>query len=70
MSLGTTGGLWRSSNYGKSFTQIQAVQRALLFTFGLAVPASDVPAHYVLGTSGNETSVFTSSDFGSTWDGI
>lgn len=69
VSLGS-GGLWGSSNYGKSFTQVSQVEWALLFAFGKEAPGSSVPAVYVLGTIGSVQSVFVSNDLGASWEGI
>ncbi|WP_181592909.1 cadherin-like beta sandwich domain-containing protein [Paenibacillus sp. YN15] len=64
------GGLFRSSDSGRNFTKIAAVQEALLFSFGKNAPGSSVPSVYVYGRINNQDGIFRSDDLGATWTRI
>lgn len=69
ISLAGNGGLWKSNNYGKTFSQVSSVSSSLLLCFGKSKPGTSVPAVYLMGTVNGVQSVFVSSDLGSTWEG-
>jgi xyloglucan-specific exo-beta-1,4-glucanase len=63
-----SGGLYRSTDGGASFTKLLKVTRAYLFAFGKPAPGSSTPALYLYGRiddSGDE--IFRSLDLGATW---
>jgi photosystem II stability/assembly factor-like uncharacterized protein len=60
-------GLYRSSDYGKTFTKLANVQEALMFAFGKNKPGRSNPAVYVYGRINNANGVFRSDDMGETW---
>lgn len=60
-------GLFRSSDSGRNFTKITAVQEALLFSFGKNAPGSSIPSVYVYGRINNQDGIFRSDDLGATW---
>ena len=63
-------GLFRSSDGGRNFTRVAAVQQALLFSFGKNAPGSSLPAAYVYGRVNNQDGIFRSDDLGVTWTRI
>ena len=62
-------GLWRTTDGGKTFTQIDStiVQWADVIGFGKAAPGSDYPAIYITGKVSGKTGVFMSKDQGASW---
>lgn len=67
---GTSGGLYRSSSYGNSFTKITNVSDARLIAFGKNIAGKAYPAVYLFGTVSGITGVFRSTDFGVSWTRI
>lgn len=70
VSMGDQGGLWKSSDFGLSFSIVSSVSYSLLFCFGKNEPGVEGPAVYVMGTVKGIQSVFVSSDLGNSWQGI
>lgn len=64
-----TKGLWRTSDGGKSFSQIDpaVVQSADVIGFGKAAPGSEYPSIYITGKVSGKTGIFMSKDEGATW---
>lgn len=63
-------GLFRSSDGGRNFTRLAAVQQALLLSFGKGAPGGSIPSAYVYGRVNNQDGVFRSDDLGATWTRI
>ena len=61
------GGLFRSTNSGSSFVNINTVAVANLVGFGMAAPSQNYPAVFVAGTIGGVYGFFRSDDQGATW---
>lgn len=62
-----SGGLYRSSNAGDSFTKLANVQRAKHFAFGKGRLGYSNPTVFVYGTVDNTVGIFRSDDLGVTW---
>lgn len=67
-----TGGLFKSTNYGSSFTKVSNVKECAALSFGKAKPGSGQPAAiYIFGKlssdSQSENRLYRSDDMGSTW---
>ncbi|UUU23749.1 RICIN domain-containing protein [Streptomyces sp. DSM 40750] len=60
-------GLLHSTDGGRSFTTVGAVQSASALGFGKAAPGASYQALYLLGTVKDVTGVFRSTDKGATW---
>jgi photosystem II stability/assembly factor-like uncharacterized protein len=61
------GGLYHSTNSGKSFTKLPDVNAAHSLGFGLHAPGVRYPTVYLNGTVNNIAGVFRSTDVGRTW---
>jgi sugar lactone lactonase YvrE len=61
------GGLYRSTNFGATFTKLSAVASAYQFDFGKAAPSATHPAVFIWGKVGTITGFFRSDDTGATW---
>ena len=67
---GSAYGIYQSTNYGASFTQVSGIVSATAIAFGAAGPGSSQPATvYALGQKSGDTNdwVYESDDMGSTW---
>ena len=62
-----SGGLYHSTNAGRAFTKLEAVNEAYSLGFGKAPPGRDWPALYLAGKVGNLQALFRSDDNGATW---
>lgn len=60
-------GLYRSTNFGATFTKLSAVASAYQFDFGKAKPGSTHPAVFIWGKIGTTVGFFRSDDTGATW---
>ncbi|TDW76698.1 RICIN domain-containing protein [Kribbella pratensis] len=60
-------GLLHSTDGGRNFTALTPVQSASALGFGKAAPGTNYQALYLIGTVGNVTGVFRSTDTGDTW---
>ena len=60
-------GLYRSTNFGATFTKISAVASAYQFDFGKAKPGTTHPAVFIWGKIGGTVGFFRSDDIGVTW---
>ncbi|WP_223066994.1 carbohydrate binding domain-containing protein [Paenibacillus caui] len=60
-------GLYRSTNSGDTFSKIQGVQKAYLFSFGKNAPGKTNPAVFVYGIVKQKEGIFRSDDNGVTW---
>ncbi|CAM3300789.1 hypothetical protein KIPE111705_00645 [Kibdelosporangium persicum] len=65
--LAGTGGLWRSTDSGTTFTKLATVQEADNMGFGKAAPGKTYPALYAIARIGGVHGVFRSDDTGATW---
>lgn len=66
----TDQGLYRSSNGGETFTQIEGVDYAEGFGFGKAAPNTDNPTLFVSGNIEGSMGVFGSTDLGNSWSQV
>ncbi|SDK64003.1 hypothetical protein SAMN04487820_110135 [Actinopolyspora mzabensis] len=64
------GGLWHSTDSGKSFSRISGVADSDNIGFGKSAPGSDYPAMYSIATIDGVTGVFRSDDAGRSWTRI
>lgn len=64
---GTTGGLWRSTDSGTSFTKLTNVTEAMNIGLGKAAPGQSYPALFSVATVGGLRGIFRSDDVGATW---
>ncbi|MEY3896579.1 MAG: hypothetical protein RLZZ214_2099, partial [Verrucomicrobiota bacterium] len=62
-----TSGLYRSTDFGATFTKLTAVAEVHQFDFGKAAPAATHPAVFIWGKIGTTTGFFRSDDTGATW---
>ena len=60
-------GLYRSTNFGATFTKLTAVAEVYQFDFGKAAPAATHPAVFIWGKVGTTVGFFRSDDTGATW---
>ncbi|MFJ9824184.1 RICIN domain-containing protein [Streptomyces sp. NPDC101160] len=60
-------GLLHSTDGGRTFTTLTAVQSASALGFGKAAPGASYQALYLIGTVKDVTGVFRSTDKGATW---
>lgn len=60
-------GLYRSDNYGKTFTKISGASVAYGFDVGAKAPCSEHETLFVLGTVNGNKGVFRSTDLGESW---
>ena len=67
MSLDGNSGLYKSSDFGDTFTKVASVQNAKLFSFGKSAPGRLNPTVFVYGKINDEVGVFRSDDMGNTW---
>ena len=63
-------GLYRSSNGGETFTQIEGVEYVDGFGFGKSAPNTDNPTLFVSGTIEGSMGVFGSTDLGDSWSQV
>ncbi len=63
-------GLYRSTNFGATFTKLTAVASAYRIDFGKAKPGSSHPAAFIWGKIGTTVGFFRSDDTGATWTRI
>ncbi|MGW8397156.1 RICIN domain-containing protein [Streptomyces lydicus] len=64
---GSAKGLLHSTDGGRTFTTLKAVQSASALGFGKAAPGASYQALYLIGTVKDVTGVFRSTDKGATW---
>ncbi|MEU8679405.1 cellulose binding domain-containing protein [Streptomyces sp. NPDC048560] len=62
-----TGGLWRSTDSGASFTKAAGVDSGVGIGYGKAAPGSTYPALYLAGSVGGVDGVHASDNAGGTW---
>jgi sugar lactone lactonase YvrE len=60
-------GLYRSTNFGASFTKLSSVAEVYQFDFGKAAPSATHPAVFIWGKVGTTVGFFRSDDTGATW---
>jgi photosystem II stability/assembly factor-like uncharacterized protein len=60
-------GLWKTSNGGKTFSKITAIDRAKLFSWGASAPNHDLPTAYCYGTIEGKWGLYRSVDMGKNW---
>jgi len=60
-------GLYRSTDSGKTFTQLDGVEEIHAFGFGKAAPGADFPALYLIGVVGGLRGIFRSDNTGVNW---
>jgi hypothetical protein len=65
--LGSSGGLYHSTNSGTSFTKLSNVSSAYGIGFGAAASYSSYPTIFMIGVVSGTTGFFRSTDGGSTW---
>ncbi|TAE78629.1 MAG: hypothetical protein EAZ65_04525 [Verrucomicrobia bacterium] len=63
-------GLYRSTNFGATFTKLSAVAEVYQFDFGKAKPGSAHPTVFIWGKVGTTVGFFRSDDTGATWTRI
>ncbi len=63
-------GLYRSTNFGASFTKISAVSEAYMFGFGKASPTGNYPAVFLWGKVSGVVGFFRSDNAGTSWTRI
>ena len=63
-------GLYRSTDAGETFTQINGVEDAEAIGFGKAAPGKDNPTIFVSGEIKGQMGVFGSTDMGNSWSRI
>jgi len=68
--LATGSGLFHSTNFGASFTNVGTVQQAFNLGFGKAAPWSHSPTLYLSGQVNDLLAIFRSTDAGATWKRI
>lgn len=62
-----TSGLYRSTNFGATFTKLSNVTEVYQFDFGKPKPGSSHPTVFIWGKIGSTAGFFRSDDTGSTW---
>ncbi|MBB4960827.1 cellulose binding domain-containing protein [Micromonospora polyrhachis] len=62
-----SGGIWRSTDAGASFTKLTTITGAVSVGFGRAAPGRTHPAVFTMGTVDGRTGVYRSDDTGVTW---
>jgi len=65
--LPLSSGLYRSTDFGASFSRVDSVKSVTLVSFGMPVTAGDYPAVFIVGTVGDTYGFFRSDDQGATW---
>ncbi|MFO7869270.1 MAG: hypothetical protein R6U95_08245 [Bacteroidales bacterium] len=65
-----TNGLYRSTNSGTDFSNINSVSACSAVGFGKAIEGNTFPTIYIWGTVGGTTGIFQSTDEGATWTQI
>src|ERR1019366_1437155 len=68
--IAASGGIYRSSNFGATFTKVSSSTLSStngVMALGAAAPGQSVPAIYVFGTISGFLGVYRSDDGGSTW---
>lgn len=60
-------GLFRSTNFGATFTKLSSVAEVYQFDFGKAKPGTTHPAVFIWGKVGTTVGFFRSDDIGATW---
>jgi photosystem II stability/assembly factor-like uncharacterized protein len=60
-------GLYRSTDFGASFTRLASIDSAPLVGFGMAAQGSSYPTMYAAGTVKGVYGIFRSKDAGSSW---
>ena len=60
-------GLYRSTDFGATFTKLSSVAEVYQFDFGMAKPGSTHPAVFIWGKVGTAVGFFRSDDTGATW---
>lgn len=60
-------GIYQSTNFGATFTKINAVTEVHQFDFGKAAPSATYPAIFIWGRIGTTTGFFRSDDTGASW---
>lgn len=65
-----TSGLYRSTNFGATFTKLSSVAEVYQFDFGKAKPGTTHPAVFIWGKVGTTVGFFRSDDTGATWTRI
>ncbi|GAB3153001.1 cellulose binding domain-containing protein [Micromonospora sonneratiae] len=62
-----SGGIWRSTDAGASFTKLTTITGAVSVGFGRAAPGRTYPAVFTMGTVDGRTGVYRSDDAGASW---
>ena len=60
-------GLYRSTDGGRNFTRIEAIERSVTFGFGAGREAGDATAVYVYGVADGREGLFFTGDAGAEW---
>jgi hypothetical protein len=60
-------GLYRSTNFGATFTKLSSVVSVYQFDFGKAAPSATHPSVFIWGKVGTTIGFFRSDDTGATW---
>ncbi len=60
-------GLYRSSNFGEAFVQVENVEAARVVGFGKAAPGVSHPTVYIQGKVAGDRGIFRSTDLGASW---
>jgi photosystem II stability/assembly factor-like uncharacterized protein len=68
--LTTLGGLFHSTDAGKTFTRIEGVSELRGFGFGKAAPGASNPALYLVGVANGQRGILRSDDWAKTWTRI
>lgn len=64
------GGLWRSTDGGKSWIELPEIEQAFNFGFGKSLTPQSYPTLFVAGVSKGKTGIWRSTDEGMTWSQI
>jgi photosystem II stability/assembly factor-like uncharacterized protein len=68
--LGAAGGLYHSTDAGRTFTRMEGVTELHGFGFGKAAPGASDPALYMAGVANGLHGILRSDDWGRTWTRI